>query len=56
MLAYTCENCGNFTLAGYTNEFNEHFCSEECYKKYCKKHTYEEHLEKLKPVENALTK
>ena len=30
------------------DEFNEHFCSEECYKKYCEKNGYEAHPELLK--------
>ena len=47
MLAYTCENCQQIKIWGCMNELNQFFCDEECYKKYCEKHNYEPHLEKL---------
>lgn len=56
MLAYMCKNCRQFTTLGYVNKFNEHFCSQECYKKYCEKNNYEYNPEDIKLVENALTK
>lgn len=50
MLTYMCKNCGRFTITPLTNEFNEYFCSKECYKKYCEKYNYTIHLNKLKKV------
>lgn len=47
MLAYMCENCGQFTVWPVKNEYGEHFCSQECYEKYCEKNNYEPHIEKL---------
>lgn len=47
MLAYTCKNCKKIILWGCFNEYNEHFCGKECYKKYCEKNNYEAHEEKL---------
>ena len=49
MIAYTCEQCRKFTLAGYINEYREHFCSYRCYEIYCGIHGYEPHLENLTP-------
>ena len=34
MLAYECKNCKQFHISGYVNEYNEHFCSKECYLEY----------------------
>lgn len=50
MLAYMCKNCGQFTISPLINEFNEHFCNEECYKKYCDKYQYIIYLDRLKEV------
>lgn len=50
MLAYKCKNCSRFSVWPLVNEFNEHFCNEECYKKYCNKYQYAIHLDKLKEV------
>ena len=50
MEAYTCKQCGRFTVTGYTNEYNEHFCNHGCYELYCAVHGYEAHLEKLTPT------
>jgi len=47
MLAYTCENCKKIILWGMTNEYNQHFCNEKCYIKYCEKNNYETHIENL---------
>ena len=47
MLDYTCENCKKIILWGSVNEYNQHFCDEKCYEKYCKKNGYEAHPEKL---------
>ncbi len=47
MLAYTCENCKKIIFWGCVNEYNQHFCDEKCYKKYCEENKYEPHLEKL---------
>ena len=54
MLAYDCKQCGRITIGGYVNEFDEHFCSQECYKIYCGIHGYEVHLEKLEKIKTAL--
>ena len=50
MLAYKCKNYGRFSVWSLVNEFDEHFCNEECYKKYCEKHHYAIHLDRLKEV------
>lgn len=50
MEAYTCKQCGKFIIAGYINEYKEHFCNHNCYKIYCGIHGYEVHLEKLTPI------
>ena len=54
MLAYMCRHCGQFTVLPLKNEFEEHFCSQECYEKYCESHQYAIHLDRLVPVKNAL--
>lgn len=48
MLAYECKNCKRIHIWGCENEYNEHFCSEECYLKYCEKNGYIAHPEVLK--------
>lgn len=40
MLAYNCENCNKIILWGCFNEYNQHFCNENCYLLYCEKHKY----------------
>lgn len=50
MLAYKCKNCGRFSVWPLVNEFSEHFCNEDCYKKYCNKYQYIIHLDRLKEV------
>lgn len=52
MLVYNCKNCGKLVITALENEFNEHFCTYDCYKKYCTKNNYETHLENLKSVRN----
>lgn len=52
MLAYTCENCKKIILWGSVNEYNQHFCDEKCYEKYCEKNHYEAHLEKLYKIKS----
>ena len=52
MLAYTCENCKKIILWGSVNEYNQHFCNEKCYEKYCKKNHYEAHPEKLYKIKS----
>ena len=47
MLAYMCRNCRQFTITPLTNEFEEAFCCEECYKKYCEKYNYAIQLDHL---------
>lgn len=47
MLAYMCKNCKQFTVLGMVNEYDEHFCDEECYKEYCERHGYGIHMDKL---------
>ena len=54
MLVYNCKHCGKMIIGGYVNEFDEHFCSENCYKIYCAIHGYEVHTEKLHRVRTAL--
>lgn len=41
MLAYMCKKCGQFTVLGYVNQYDEHFCDQDCYQKYCEAHDYE---------------
>ena len=48
MLAYKCRNCGRFSIWPLVNEFNECFCNEKCYKKFCEKNNYNTNLEELK--------
>lgn len=50
MLAYVCKNCGQFTVLGYVNEFDEHFCNQDCYEKFCEKNHYAIHLDRLKEM------
>ena len=50
MLFYICKNCGIVTLVPMINKFNEAFCCENCYKKYCKRNDYEAHPEELKSI------
>lgn len=50
MLVYQCKNCGQLTIGGMINEFEEHFCKEQCYIEYCKKHNYNIHPENLSLV------
>ena len=50
MLAYMCKNCGQFTIRPLVNEFNEHFCNEDCYKNFCERRHYTIHLDRLKEV------
>lgn len=47
MLAYMCRHCGQFTICGIRNEFNEHFCTKKCYIDYCDKFHYAVHLDRL---------
>ena len=44
---YIETNCKKIILWGSVNEYNQHFCDEKCYEKYCKKNGYEAHPEKL---------
>lgn len=52
MVAYVCRNCKEFTILGFVNEYNEHFCTKECYEAYCKKHEYGVHWDKLLSMED----
>lgn len=52
MLAYQCENCKKIILWGCVNEYNQHFCDEKCYTKYCEKNKYEAHPEKLYKIKS----
>ena len=54
MLFYKCKQCGQFTTHGLVNEFNEHFCRETCYKRYCESNSHEPHLERLKTYEEEI--
>ena len=54
MLAYMCKYCGQFTILGYENDYDEHFCSLECYKKYCNKNDYTYDPEDIRPIRNIL--
>lgn len=47
MIVYQCENCGKMIIWGCINEYNQHFCNEICYKKYCEKNGYKFNLEEL---------
>lgn len=48
IIGYKCKHCGQFTIWGCRNEYDEHFCNEKCYLEYCEKHGYEPHIENLK--------
>lgn len=50
IIGYRCKYCGQFTLLGCRNEYDEHFCDETCYLDYCKKYNYRPHLEVLKYI------
>lgn len=52
MTAYLCENCKKILLCGVVNEYNQHFCDEKCYIKYCEKNHYEAHPEKLYKIKS----
>ena len=54
MLAYECKNCKQIHVWGCENEYNEHFCSEECYLKYCEKNGYTAHPEVWKFIKKIL--
>lgn len=55
MFIYACIQCRNLTAKGLINKYNEHFCSEKCYKNYCKSHNYECNLEELNPVKTFIS-
>ena len=55
MIAHACKNCGQITLVPLVNKFNEYFCCENCYKKYCERNNYEVHTEELKLIKNIFT-
>lgn len=55
MLAYKCRNCDQFTVFPLVNEFEEKFCTKECYEKFCKKHHYAIHLDRLRPLKISLS-
>ena len=40
IIGYKCKHCGQFTIWGCRNEYDEHFCNEKCYLEYCEKHGY----------------
>ena len=48
-----CENCKKIILWGSVNEYNQHFCDENCYEKYCKKNGYEAHPEELYKIKSV---
>lgn len=48
MMLHKCKHCEKFIIWGCINEYEEHFCNKNCYLEYCKKHSYEPHIEKLK--------
>lgn len=50
LVVYECKQCGQVTITGYINEYDEHFCSKTCYKNYCRDHNYMTNLEKLKEI------
>lgn len=54
MLVYECENCKKWTIGGFSNEFEEHFCNEKCYKEYCEKNNYSIHLDRLRKINPTL--
>lgn len=56
VLAYCCKECGRFTILGYENEFDEHFCSLDCYKKYCENNGYDYNPEHIHENNEALMK
>lgn len=53
MIAYKCEHCGQFTIWGVCNEFNQHFCDEKCYEEYCEKNNYTPNKEQLKYIKGG---
>ena len=53
MLTYCCENCKHFILWGRLNEFNQHFCNENCYMEYCEKNKYTPNIKKLKYIKGV---
>ena len=54
MLAYNCENCNKIILWGCINEFEQHFCDEICYRKYCEKNGYIPNYNKLYHIKTFL--
>ena len=54
MLAYECKQCGKITVLCYKNDYNEYFCSTNCYEKYCKNNNYEFQSTHIHKIKNAL--
>jgi hypothetical protein len=54
LLAHMCKYCGQFTLLGYVNDYDEHFCSQECYEKYCNKNDYTYSPKDIRIIRNPL--
>jgi hypothetical protein len=52
MLAYPCKYCKRFTVLGYVNKYDEHFCTEACYQKYCNDHNYNYNPEDIWEIDN----
>lgn len=52
MTVYTCKQCKQFIIKGLVNEFNETFCTTDCYEIYCNMRGYKSDISKLKPTEN----
>ena len=50
MLVFSCKQCKHFAIKGYKNEYDEYFCSVNCYKKYCKNNNYETNTKHLKEI------
>lgn len=50
MIGYRCKHCGQFTIWGCRNEYDEHFCNDKCYLDYCYSNGYVPHLEKLRHI------
>lgn len=48
MIAYKCKNCNRLIVWGCINKYNEHFCNEKCYKKYCASNNYEANTDELR--------
>lgn len=50
MVAFECKQCKTIFVGGYVNEYEEHFCTEKCYKNYCNINNFPISMDKLTKI------